>query len=359
MATVDARAARWRSAAMAADLAVPALAVALALSVGIAVIAIAGGDPISGYGALAAGAFGSPSAIAATLLRSLPILVAGIGMGLAFRAGAFNLGGEGQMIVGALATAIAAAGVGDAPGPIAVPAAVGAGMLAGAAWALLPALMQVRLDVPILITTLLFNYVGNLLAAYAVSYPFRDLAGGAALAQTAVVPEATWLPILIPGSRIHVGILALAVLPLAAAWFLRRTVVGYELRMTGANRPFAEYGGVGTGRLTVMVMLLSGAICGLGGSMLVLGVNHRYTDTMITAAGYAWSGFIAAILAAANPILTAVGAIFLGGLQVGAAGMARTTTIPLQVADVVQATIILVVAVRPGLRAALRRLVRP
>jgi ABC-type uncharacterized transport system permease subunit len=346
----------WR--AILAELAVPAVAVALALLLGAAVAAVAGTDPAAAYGALVGGAVGSPSAMAATLLRSLPIVMAGIGIGLAFRAGAFNLGGEGQMIVGALVTAIVAGGLGAAPEPLGLVAGLLAGMAAGAAWALVPAVLQVRLDVPILITTLLLNYVGSLLAAYAVSYPFRDLTGGAALAQTAVVPEATWLPAVAEGSRLHLGLVALVVLPLAAAWFLRRTVLGYELRMTGANRLFAEYGGVRTGRLTVVVMLLSGAICGLGGSMLVLGGTHRYTDTMITTAGYAWSGFIAAILALANPLLTAVAGLFLGALQVGAAGMARTTTVPLQLADVVQAAIILVVAVRPGLRAGLRRLRR-
>lgn len=260
------------------------------------------------------------------------------------------------MIVGALATAIVAGALGAAPPPLGLLAGLVAGMAAGAAWALVPALLQIRLDVPILITTLLLNYVGNLLAAYAVSYPFRDLTGAAAVAQTALVPEAAWLPVLGTGSRLHLGLVMMIVLPLAAAWLLRRTVLGYELRMTGANRLFAEYGGVRTGRVTLVVMLLSGAICGLGGSLLVLGVSHRYTDTMITAAGFAWSGFIAAILALANPLLTAVAGLFLGALQVGAAGMARTTSVPLQLVDVVQATIILVVAVRPGLRAGLRRM---
>lgn len=346
----------WRDGLV--ELAVPAVAIGVAFLLGAAIIAVAGADPLNAYGALLGGAVGTPSAVAATLLRSLPIVMAGVGMGLAFRAGAFNLGGEGQMIVGALATAIVAGAVGGASAPLGLVTGLLAGLAAGAAWAFVPALLQVRLDIPILITTLLLNYVGNLVAAYAVSYPFRDLTGGAALAQTAVVPEAAWLPLLAAGSRLHLGLVALIIVPLAAAWLLRRTILGYEVRMTGANRLFAEYGGVRTGRLTLVVMLLSGAICGLGGSLLVLGVTHRYTDTMVTAAGYAWSGFIAAILAAANPLLTAVAGTFLGALQVGAAGMARTTSVPLQLVDVVQATIILVVAVRPGLRAGLRRLRR-
>lgn len=345
--------ARWR--ALAAEVALPVAAIVLALALGTIAIAIAGADPLGAYGALLTGAVGGPSALTATLLRALPIVMAGIGMGLAFRAGAFNLGGEGQMILGALAAAVVGGAVGPAaPGPIGLLAGLAAGCLAGAGWAAVPALLQVRLGVPILITSLLLNYVGNLLAAYAVGYPFRDLAGGAAVAQTAMVAESARLPQL-PDTRLHLGLVFLVVLPLGVAWALRRTIFGYEARMTGTNRSFAEYGGVRTGRVTTTAMLASGAICGLGGSLLVLGVTYRYTDTMITAAGYAWSGFIAAILTAASPILTAVAGVLLGALQVGAAGMARTTPVPLQLVDVVQAAVIIVIAIRPALRSVLRR----
>lgn len=344
---------RWRL--LLVELSIPAVAIAAALALGAAVIVVAGAAPLDSYAALANGAVGSPAAVAATLLRSLPIVVTGVGIGLAFRAGALNLGGEGQMILGALSSALAANALPGLPAPLAVAAGLGAGALGGAAWALVPALLHVRLAIPILITSLLLNYVGNLLAAYAVTWPFRDLTGGAAVAQTAMIPEAFWLPVLVPGLRLHAGVLLLVALPLLVAWLLRRTVLGYELRMVGANPAFAEYGGVRPGRAVLVAMLVSGAICGLAGSLLVLGLNHRYTDTMITSAGFAWSGFIAAVLAVANPLLTAVAGLFLGALQVGGAGMARATAVPLQAVDVVQATIILVVAVRPGIRGRLRR----
>jgi ABC-type uncharacterized transport system permease subunit len=132
-------------------------------------------------------------------------------------------------------------------------------------------------------------------------------------------------------------------------------VLGYELRMVGANRLFARYGGVDVDRQVIVAMLTSGAICGLAGTLIVLGLNHRYIDTFVTQSGFAWSGFIAAILTAAAPVATVLASVFLGGLQVGAAGMTRATDIPLQIVDVVQAAIILMVAARPALRAALRR----
>jgi general nucleoside transport system permease protein len=352
------QAGRFDTRAIALGVAVPVLAIGVALVLGLVVVLVAGADPVGAYSALLRGAVGTPGNLAATLLRSVPIVVTGIGVGLAFRAGAFNLGGEGQMIAGALTSAVVANATPGLPAPLAIPLAIAAGCAAGAAWAFVPALLQVRLEVPILITTLLLNYVMALLGSYLVAYPLRDLTGGAALAQTAMLPESAWLPNLVPGTRIHLGVLAIVVLPALVAWLLRRTVFGYELRMVGANRFFAEYGGVDAGRTIVVAMLASGAVCGLAGTLLVQGVNHRFTDGLITSAGFAWSGFIAAILTLANPVLTVLAGLFLGALQVGAAGMARSTVVPLQLVDVIQATIIIVVAVRPAIRGALGRALR-
>jgi simple sugar transport system permease protein len=359
MARVDAAPRfRFEPRAAALSLAVPAVAVAVGLALGAIVVVASGDDPVTAYAALAAGAVGSGQALAATILRALPIAVAGLGIAIALRAGALNLGGEGQMIVGGLASAAAALATAALPAPFGLLAALAAGCLAGAAWALLPAVLETRLEVPILITTLLLNYVAALLAAWIVTYPLRDVTAGAAVAATPMIPEAARLPIILPGTRLHLGALVVIVLPLVAAWVFARTVLGYELRMLGANRLFAAYGGVDVGRRIVAAMLLSGAVCGLAGTLLVVGVNHRYIDTLITTGGFAWSGFIAAILALGAPVLTVIAALFLGGLQVGAAGMARTTDVPLQLADVVQAAIILVVAVRPAIRRALARAAR-
>lgn len=343
---------------VALSLAVPVTAIAIGLALGAVAVIAAGEDPVTAYAALVAGAVGSGGNLAATILRAVPIAVAGVGIAVALRAGALNLGGEGQMIAGGLASAVAALATAGAPAPFGLVAALAAGCLAGAGWALLPAILETRLEVPILITTLLLNYIAALFAAWVVTYPLRDPTAGAAVAATAMIPEAARLPLLVSGTRLHVGALVVVVLPLLAAWAFARTVLGYELRMLGANRLFAAYGGVDVGRRIVAAMLLSGAICGLAGTMLVVGVNHRYIDTLITTGGFAWSGFIAAILALSSPVLTVVAAVFLGGLQVGAAGMARNTEVPLQLVDVVQAAIILVVAVRPAIRRALARAAR-
>ena len=164
---------------------------------------------------------------------------------------------------------------------------------------------------PLLITTLLLNYVMIAFSAYLVAYPLRDLGGGAAVSQTVAIPDAFQLPFLAAGGRLHAGVLVLLILPVAAWWWLRRTATGYELRMTGANPLFAEYGGVDRRRVVLRTMALSGAICGLAGALLVLGVHYRYIDATFTGPGYAWTGFTAALLAAGNPLTTLVAGVFL------------------------------------------------
>jgi simple sugar transport system permease protein len=261
------------------------------------------------------------------------------------------------MILCALASAAVANAMAGLPAPIAPVVAIVAGCLAGAAWVFLPAILDVRLGVPLLITTLLLNYIGALFASWAATYPLRDPAGGG-LAQTATIPAPAQLPVVVPGTRLHLGVVAIVILPFLLRWVLSRTVAGYESRMVGLNPLFAEYGGIDARRRVLHATLWSGALCGLAGALVVVGVNHRYVDAVITNAGYAWSGFAAAILTGANPVGTLIAGLFLGGLEVGAAGMARTTAVPLQLVDVIQATIILVVAIRLAIGARVRRALR-
>jgi general nucleoside transport system permease protein len=335
------RARRWL-----ARLLVPVLAVLLGLAVGAIAIVAAGGSVVDAYRELIIGAVGTPSNLAATLARSVPITVVAVGLALAFRAGCFNLGAEGQMIVSAITAAIVAITFPTLPGPLLIVASILAGCAVGGLWALGPAWLQTRFDVPLLITTLLLNYVAALLAAYLVSYPLRDMGGGAALAQTVAIPTGAQLPYLVPGGRLHAGVLALLVLPVIAWWLQRRTVFGYEMRMTGHNRWFADYGGVDGRRTVLLTMLISGAVCGLAGALLVLGVHYRYIDNSIVGPGYAWTGFTAALLAYADPLGSLFAGVFLAALEVGAAGMERRTEIPIQIVDILQAAIILTISIR-------------
>jgi general nucleoside transport system permease protein len=151
----------------------------------------------------------------------------------------------------------------------------------------------------------------------------------------------------------------LFILPLLVAWFFQRTSLGYQLRMTGLNPDFAEYGGIHLSRMVLLAMFGSGSIAGLAGTIQVLGVDFRYIDNVLVTADFAWTGFIAAILAATNPLLIIAAGLFLSGLTVGAAGMQRNTQIPLQIADVVQAGIIFMAAIRLRVGELVRKIVFP
>jgi simple sugar transport system permease protein len=333
--------------------------IVIALLIGAIAVAITGKSPLLAIQELIQGAAGTRTNIAATITRSIPIIVCGIGAAIGFKAGLFNLGLEGQMVMGALAGATAANFFRSLPAPLLLPLTLVCGCLAGGLWALPPAWWETRFKVPLLITTLLLNYIAILFASYLVNFPLRDVSGGAAVAQTVMIPEGIRFGIILPGTRLHAGVIVLVMLPILVAWFFRRTSTGYSLRMSGLNADFAGYGGINTSRMTLLAMFASGATAGLAGVIQVLAVDFRYIDNALTAPGFAWAGFIAAILAVSNPLTIVATGLFLAALKVGAAGMQRNTQIPLQIADVVQAVIIFMVAVRLKIGELVKRVIFP
>ncbi len=333
--------------ALAGAAAEPLAAVALALVVGAVLVLVAGFSPLDAYEALLQGSVGSSPALAQTLTTAIPVVIVGVGVAVAFRVGLLNLGGEGQMVVGALVTAVLAHALRGLPAALLLPLVVLAGALAGALLAALPGWWEVRFGVPLVLTTLLLNYVAALGATYVATYPLRDRTGGSTVAQTAPVPEGLVLPVVSTGfAPLHWGVAAAVVLPVVVLWMQRRTVLGYTMRMTGLNRRFAEYGGVPMGRTVLVTMAMSGAICGLAGALLVLGETLRYLDGSITGPGTAWTGLTAALIALFNPVATVLAGAFLAALTVGGTGLQLTTDVPLQLVNVIQAVVILTITVR-------------
>jgi len=327
------------------SLAQPLLAVLLGILTGALAISLVGESILETYKVMWNGAFGNFYFVTATLARSTPIILVGLGLALAFRAGVFNMGAEGQMVLGAVSAALAALYV-PGSGIIKMVVAIIVGFLAGGLWSLLAGWMETRFKVQLLISTLLLNYVAVLFAGYLVSAPFQDKTGSAALAQTPMIANTAWLPKLFPGMSIHMGfILALAC---AAILFiiLRFTSAGYEVSMLGKNPFFAEYGGINKTKVLLYSMFFSGGIAGLAGSVEVLGSHYRYIDGALTVPGYAWTGLMAALLANSNPLGTVVASILLAALQTGAMGMERNTEVPLEIASVIQGVLILFVTAK-------------
>ena len=258
------------------------------------------------------------SNLISTINRASPIVGMGLAAAIAFRAGLFNIGGEGQMILGAVSAALCAIYLPiylPLPGFLLITISMLAAMLAGGVYALFAASLQFQLLIPLLITTLLLNYPARFFASYLVSHPFRDIPSG--MNQSLLIPEAARLPILLERTQLHGGVIIILASVIIAGVLIQRSVAGYDLRMSGFNADFARYGGIAQRRLGYGVMFISGAMAGLVGAIEVLGIHYRYIDGMLVQPLYAWTGIMAALLANNSAFGVLLTGLFFSGLHTG------------------------------------------
>ena len=237
----------------------------------------------------------------------------------------------------------------DPPGWMTLVFALVCSLAAGGAWSFLSGWFQVQFKVPILISSLLMNYIAVNFSSYMVSFPLIEKGG--ARNQTAMFPETSRFERLFSGTGLHWGIFLIIAIVIVVSFIIYKSVAGYNLRMFGANREFAVSNGINPTRMILFTMLFSGMIAGIAGAGQVLGVHYRFIDTSLTLPGYAWTGVMAAILSNNDPIGVVVSGLFFGALQSGALGMERATEVPAQLSDIVQAVMIVLIAVRVFLAA--------
>ena len=315
--------------------------IAIAMTMGVAGIALAlgGYDPISALDALVRGSVGSADTfLSITLVRTTPLLFTGLAVALAFRAGVWNIGAEGQLYVGAiLATAVGLLG-GGLPALVLLPIVLAAAVAAGAAWAWIPALMKVRLGVSEVITTLLLNFVAIDLAAWMVHGPLQEARG--VFPQSDPIATAARLPILVEGTRLHGGF-AVGIAAAVLLWgLLRWTRVGLGLRAIGASPEAADVSGrFDVPSLTVAVFLLSGGLAGLAGGVEVSGVTFALYEDL--SPGHGYTAIAVALLAGLHPAGVVATAVFFGALEAGAGAMQREAGIPAAWVGGVKALVIL------------------
>jgi ABC-type uncharacterized transport system permease subunit len=319
-----------------------ATSIVLAFLLGAVMIAVTGNSPLAAYGAMLEGAF-SGSGLRNTVTRTLPIVGMALAIAVPFRAGIVNLGGEGQMVIGGLAGTLAAIHL-DGPSWLVVPVSLAVGMLVGAAWAATSALGQTLFRVPILITSLLLNWPARAITSYLVRFPFADPT--VTSASTVTVPPSGQIPRLPLFGGVSVVLIVVIGLVIAIAVVNRRTVPGYETAMTGLNSRFSRYGGVDVPGQTVSVMVVSGAIGGFVGTYLITGEIMRFVDGDLVATAYAWTGLLVTLLARHRPGAILAAGAFFAALQVGGQGMQRTAGVPWQLAQVLQAVVIVMIASR-------------
>ena len=322
-------------------------AVIAALLLGAILILLAGGNPLEGYSALFRGAFADYWGVGDTLVRMSPLLLAGLAVIIPLRAGLFNIGAEGQIYIGALFATVAALYLpGYLPGIVRIALCIVAGALGGALWATIPGLLKAYRGTNEIITSLLLSYVAvNLIGAVLHMWLMEP---GAPYPYSHEVPEEVILPIFLPRTQAHVGIMISWVAALVIAVMFWKTTLGQSIQIVGHNKHAASYAGLNVKRLTVLSFALGGSMGGLAGVFEVLGLKYRLFDHF--SPGYGMQGIIVAFLAALNPIGAIFAAIFLGGLQVGAGAMQRATGIDTTMVAALQGLVVLCVAMGLALK---------
>jgi simple sugar transport system permease protein len=293
------------------------------------------GLPFVAYGALLQGALGSPQN---TILQATPLVLGGLAVGVGFKAGLFNIGGQGQFLLGATAAAGVGSALSTAPGPIAIGAALVAGMLAAAAWGFIPGALKAWTGAHEVVTTIMLNSIAAAVIAYLILGPL--LAPGYSFGRTGDLGNAT-LPILI-GPNIHLGVV-LAVLAVPAVWWLLyRSTLGFEIRSVGANPSAGRYAGMRPGFLIPFTMAFSGLLFGIAGSTEILGVSYFMIPSYGTSIGF--DAIAVALLGRSHPFGIAAAALLFGALRAGAGLMQIQAQVPVEIVDVIQAVILLFLA---------------
>jgi ABC-type uncharacterized transport system permease subunit len=316
-------------------LAVSLGAILVALIIGGIMIALVGGDPFASYAHIAEASFGNIGVLSDTIVKATPILLTSLACSIAFRMRLWNIGAEGQFIMGAFgASAVVLTPLLPAnTSPwIFIPAMILAGMLAGALWGLIPGLLKARFNVNEIISSLMMNYIAIAWVNFFVFAVWTE--GG--FQMTRQFPKAAWLPRLLDyanaipafrGLTTHLGFV-LGIIAAIVLWFvIFRSRWGYEIRLIGDNQRAAKYAGIDITRNVILVMMLSGALAGLGGMSEVTGVVHRL-QTSPVAAGYGFTGIIVAWLAKLNPLVAIVvsilfGALLLAGREIQPSGVPK------------------------------------
>jgi simple sugar transport system permease protein len=346
---LDAGSASWRQFFL-TWLALP-ISLVVALLIGAGMLAALGANPLSGYRALLDGAFNGSYALGATAVKAAPLLLVGVGICIAFRANMINIGGEGQLAMGGLAAAGTALMLpSDLPSLVTIPLVLVAGALGGGMWGAIPGAFKAYFNVNEILSTIMLNLVAVQVVNYLLAGPMVDRTQNATyglIPETRLLPSHSWLPILVPRTQLHLGVLISVLAAVAAYVLLWRTGFGFRLRAVGLSREASNYAGISVKRTMVAAMTLSGAMCGLGGALLVFGsISHRMvTDGSLTgftgSAGF--NGIVVALFGGLNPLWTILSAFLFGGLLIGGNSLQVATGVPADMVTALEGIVVIFV----------------
>jgi simple sugar transport system permease protein len=342
----------WRSVLL-----LPVLAVVAALAVGAVIIALTEGPGqiLAAYSALLSGAFGGVSPISETLISAAPVILAGLAVALGFRAGLFNIGAEGQMVVGGVAAVIVGFSVTGLPAVVHLPLALLGAVAAGAIWGGVPGLLRAKTGAHEVITTIMLNAIAVNLLNYLLRRPSIQRSGRADPISKDVLDSAR-LPQLLgwidPQLRVHLGFVVALLLAWFVYWLLFKSTIGFEFRAVGLSPSAANYAGMSVTRVTVVVMATAGAIAGIGGANLTLGELGRASPGFVGGAGF--DSIALALLGRSHPAGVVLAGLLFGALRAGGRTMQAQTAVGIDLITIVQALVIVFIAAPELVRAIFR-----
>ncbi len=325
------------------------ISIAVALLIGAGIIAVTGRNPLHAYGALLDGVFSSWRHVGDTLEYAMVLCLCGLACDVGSRAGIFNVGGEGQLLLGALvASRIGTLMAGITPW-LTIPCAVLAAIAVGGIYAFIPGILKVKLQVNEVITTIMMNSIAVFLCAYFAKGPWKNSVN----AEGIVVSSEYHFTTLIRSSNLSTAILVSAVLTFLVWYVLQKTTKGYEMRLTGDNPRFARFAGIKADRIVILAMVVSGMMCGLVGMFRVYGAEKIFKTTAVSNEYY-FEGLMVAMIAQYQPLPTIIISLIFAILKIGAMGM-QSVGVPIQIYWIIQTAVIFCMAAEKGVRAAIAK----
>lgn len=310
----------------------PVVAVTLALSLGAVLIALVGADPVVAYSSLFSGAFGNLRSITEVLVKTAPLLLAGLGISVAFHSGVISVGAEGQLLIGGLAMSVIGVTLAGLPALVVIPLSIVGAFAAGALWGFIPGWLYAKKGLSTVINTIMLNYVAYYLVEYCINGPFRD--PKAWEPQSPMLARHLWWPTL-PGTRLHLGFLVALAAAALMYLLLYKLPLGFRIRTIGANPTAARYAGMNVERTVIIALAVSGGLAGLAGAGEIGGIHQRVMGGF--SSGYGWDAIAVALLGRLSPLGIVVSSIFWAALRVGANSMQRAAQIPATLVFTIQA----------------------
>ena len=321
----------------------PFIAIVIALLIGAGVMLVTSHNPLTAYGALFSGAFGSTINISNTLANAIPLILSGLGVGIAFKAGLFNIGAEGQYWIGSMAAVWIGYSVQGLAPIFHISLSILVGMLAAGLWAgIIPGLAKAFVGAHEVITTMMMSYIAIFLSHYMLENgPMMQ--PGFTPQSPVILPSAT-LGKIVARTQLSWGLVIALGACIIIYWLLYKTPLGYRLRMVGLNARAAKYAGINVPLHLVLALFISGMLAGLAGAVQMLGVQHRLYDSF--SSGYGFTAIVVALLANNNPFGVILASIFFAALSTGGQSMQLVSGVPAHLTDVISGIIIFLVATK-------------